>query len=87
MTLPLLPEEDVDLMSKVNIKAYRFSISWSRILDGSGRINEVALVRLGQFLLALLSIAEEGIQFYSDLIDSLLAAGAYLVRPQIRMRE
>lgn len=45
-------------MSSLNVKAYRFSISWSRILpDGTGHINE------------------EGIKFYSDLIDSLLSAG------------
>ncbi|CAE7652373.1 BGL1B [Symbiodinium pilosum] len=51
-------QEDVDVMSKLNVKAYRFSISWSRILpNGTGGINK------------------EGIKFYSDLIDSLLAAG------------
>ncbi|CAE7244217.1 BGLU7 [Symbiodinium sp. KB8] len=51
-------KEDVALMSSLNVKAYRFSISWSRILpDGTGHINE------------------EGIKFYSDLIDSLLSAG------------
>ncbi|CAE7035900.1 BGLU4 [Symbiodinium sp. CCMP2456] len=51
-------KEDVALMSSLKVKAYRFSISWSRILpDGTGHINE------------------EGIKFYSDLIDSLLSAG------------
>lgn len=33
--------EDVKLMSELGIKAYRFSISWARILpDGIGRINQ-----------------------------------------------
>lgn len=34
-------KEDVALMKKLGIKAYRFSISWTRILpDGTGKINE-----------------------------------------------
>lgn len=33
-------KDDVALMKKIGIKAYRFSISWARILpDGTGRIN------------------------------------------------
>lgn len=49
-------KEDVALMSELGIKAYRFSISWSRIFpDGIGEINE------------------NGVKFYSDLIDELLA--------------
>ena len=49
-------KEDVALMKKMGLKAYRFSISWSRIMpQGRGDINEM------------------GIQFYSDLIDELLA--------------
>lgn len=49
-------EEDVALMKSLNVKAYRFSISWSRILPkGTGDLNP------------------RGIQFYSRLIDTLLA--------------
>jgi beta-galactosidase len=51
-------EEDVALMKSLNVKAYRFSISWSRILpNGVGALNP------------------PGIQFYSRLIDMLLANG------------
>lgn len=36
--------EDVALMKEIGIKAYRFSISWPRILpDGTGKINEKGL--------------------------------------------
>ena len=51
-------KEDVALMKEMGVSAYRFSISWSRILPtGRGEVNE------------------KGIQFYSDLIDTLLEAG------------
>jgi len=34
-------QEDVKLMSEMGMKAYRFSISWSRILpEGTGRVND-----------------------------------------------
>ena len=49
-------EEDIALMARMGLKAYRFSIAWPRIQpDGKGDPNP------------------EGIQFYSDLIDALLA--------------
>mgnify|MGYP000651211792 CR=1 FL=1 len=49
---------DVKIMKKMGIDAYRFSISWSRILpNGTGVVNP------------------QGLQFYSDLVDELLAAG------------
>ena len=50
--------EDVALMQQLGVKAYRMSLSWSRILpDGTGAVNE------------------EGLKFYDDLVDGLLAAG------------
>lgn len=49
-------KEDVALMKEMGLKAYRLSISWSRVIpDGVGKVNE------------------KGLQFYSDLIDELLA--------------
>lgn len=51
-------ESDVELMARLNLEAYRFSISWSRVQpDGEGDVNE------------------EGLKFYSDLVDRLLARG------------
>ncbi len=50
--------EDVAQMKAMGLRAYRFSISWPRVLpEGTGRVNEA------------------GLQFYSDLVDELLAAG------------
>lgn len=50
--------EDVALMQSLGMKAYRFSISWSRVLPaGRGEINP------------------SGIDFYNQLIDTLLDAG------------
>ncbi|KAL3642825.1 hypothetical protein CASFOL_013640 [Castilleja foliolosa] len=53
-------KEDVVLMKKLGIEAYRFSIAWSRILPG-GRLSG--------------GVNREGVKFYSDLIDLLLSQG------------
>lgn len=53
-------EEDFDLLSKYGAKAYRFSISWSRIIPDGGRGD---------------AVNEQGIAFYNRLIDSLLSRG------------
>ncbi|GMN57296.1 hypothetical protein TIFTF001_026410 [Ficus carica] len=53
-------KEDVGLMKDMNVDAYRFSISWSRLLPNgklSGGVNK------------------EGIKYYNNLIDALLANG------------
>ncbi len=50
--------EDVELMAEMGLKAYRFSIAWSRVIpDGTGEPNP------------------EGVKFYHDLIDDLIAHG------------
>lgn len=53
-------EEDIESLVKYGAKAYRFSISWSRIIPLGGRYDPVN---------------EPGIAFYNKLIDSLLARG------------
>lgn len=53
--------EDVAMMAAMGLKAYRFSISWPRILP-TGRLERG-------------SVNEEGILFYSELIDCLLEHG------------
>lgn len=50
--------EDVALMKQIGLQAYRFSISWPRVLPGGiGTVNE------------------KGLDFYDQLVDSLLEAG------------
>jgi beta-glucosidase len=50
--------QDVDLMANLGVNAYRFSVSWSRVIPtGVGAVNT------------------KGIDFYSRLVDRLLASG------------
>ena len=57
-------KEDVALMKEIGLKAYRFSISWSRVIPHKGTVNP------------------KGIEFYSNLIDELKAAG---IEPMITL--
>ncbi|CAA2982311.1 beta-glucosidase-like [Olea europaea subsp. europaea] len=59
--------DDVALIKKVGLDSYKFSISWSRILPG-GRLST--------------GVSREGVRYYSDLIDALLAAG---IQPSITL--
>ncbi|MED6205994.1 Beta-glucosidase 12 [Stylosanthes scabra] len=53
-------KEDVGIMKYMNLDAYRFSISWSRILP-KGKLSG--------------GINQEGIKYYNNLIDELLSNG------------
>ncbi|KAI3443434.1 hypothetical protein Pfo_000099 [Paulownia fortunei] len=53
-------KDDVTLMKKIGLDAYRFSISWSRILPG-GRLSA--------------GVNTDGVKYYNDLIDALLSQG------------
>ncbi|KAE9588311.1 hypothetical protein Lal_00002712 [Lupinus albus] len=53
-------KEDVDIMIDMNMDAYRFSISWSRILP-KGKISG--------------GVNKEGINYYNNLINEVLAKG------------
>lgn len=49
-------KEDVKLMAEQGLKAYRFSIAWSRIFpDGTGEINEAGLAFYDRLIDELLS--------------------------------
>ncbi len=61
--------DDVELMKNMGLKAYRFSISWSRILpNGTADFT-------GDDDYIVDGINYEGIRFYNDLIDALINAG------------
>ena len=66
-------KQDVALLADYGVKAYRFSISWPRIIPLGGRDD---------------SINPQGVQFYSSFIDELLAHGItpLVVRISKRMR-
>ncbi len=61
--------EDVALMAELGLTAYRFSVAWPRITP------QVSPERLGP-------VNAEGLAFYSDLVDALLAAG---IRPAVTL--
>ena len=55
-------KEDYKLMKLLGIKAYRFSMSWARILpEGTGRVNEKAIAMYRDMIL---SMKENGIEPY-----------------------
>lgn len=60
-------KEDVQLMKELGLKAYRFSISWSRILP-TGRVD----FKTGDDDTNIEGVNYEGVDFYSNLIDELL---------------
>ena len=50
-------QEDIDIIRRIGLNAYRFSISWPRVLpDGAGRVNQQALDHYDKFIDALLKI-------------------------------
>ena len=57
--------EDIALLKQLGVNAYRFSISWPRVLpEGTGRVSQ------------------PGIDYYSHLVDALIAAG---IKPVITL--
>lgn len=46
---------DVELLSAMGVNSYRFSLSWSRIIDASGNVNPVGVAHYSALIDALLS--------------------------------
>lgn len=65
-------QEDIEIMQSLGLKAYRFSISWSRILPtGTAEGTESGDHRYSKTK----GINYDGVQFYNHIIDALLAKG------------
>src|SRR5678816_303653 len=75
--------EDTSLMAQIGLKAYRFSVSWPRVLpEGTGRVNESGLAFYERLVDALLGA---GIQpwltlFHWDYPQALYCRGGWLNR-------
>jgi len=72
--------DDVALLADAGLKAYRFSISWSRIVpDGSGAVNEAGLDYYARLVDALLArgVAPYATLFHWDLPQALQERGGW----------
>jgi beta-glucosidase len=75
--------EDVALMAELGLDAYRFSVSWPRVLpSGAGRVNEAGLDFYDRLVDALLEhgIAPYATLYHWDLPQALEDAGGWPVR-------
>jgi beta-glucosidase len=75
--------EDVGLMSEIGLRAYRFSISWPRVLpDGTGKVNEAGLTFYDRLVDALLDAGVEPwvTLFHWDYPHALYCRGGWLNR-------
>lgn len=86
-------QEDVQLLKKLNMDAFRFSISWSRIFPRKTKIyslvnDSFAVYYEMHFLTTFCcwkqsdgkkdkGVSETGVKFYNDLINELIANGCY----------
>lgn len=76
-------QDDVRLMRGMGLKAYRFSISWSRVLpDGVGKVNEQGLTFYDRLIDALLEagITPWATLYHWDLPQALQARDGWLNR-------
>lgn len=75
--------EDVGLMGEIGIHAYRFSVSWARVMpEGVGRVNEKGLAFYERLVDALLSAGIEPwvTLFHWDYPQELFCRGGWLNR-------
>jgi beta-glucosidase/6-phospho-beta-glucosidase/beta-galactosidase len=63
-------KQDVALLKSLNVRAYRFSMAWSRIIVPTGRDDDD-----DRATTTTTTINEAGVQFYHQLIDELLLHG------------
>lgn len=78
--------EDIALMKRLNIKAYRFSISWARVMpDGDGPVNEAGLAYYDDLVDRLLANGIEPMitLYHWDLPRALQYRGGWLNREMV----
>lgn len=78
--------QDVALMQEMGLQAYRFSISWPRVLpDGVGKVNEAGLGFYDRLVDALLAAGIEpyGTLFHWDFPYELYCRGGWLNRDSV----
>jgi beta-glucosidase len=76
--------EDVDLMKDLGLPAYRFSVSWPRILpEGQGQVNQAGLDHYSRFIDKLLEFDIEPYLtlYHWELPQALDDKGGWTVRP------
>ena len=76
-------EEDVELMQRLGLQAYRFSVSWSRVLpEGTGRVNQAGLEFYRRLVDRLLAAGIEPLPtlYHWDLPAALDDRGGWLNR-------
>jgi 6-phospho-beta-glucosidase len=79
-------EEDVALMAELGLRAYRFSISWSRVIpDGDGPVNPAGLAFYHRLVDALLAHGIEPVvtMYHFDLPQALAERGGWSQRTTI----
>jgi beta-glucosidase len=78
--------EDIALMKRLNIQAYRFSISWARVMpDGEGPLNEAGLAYYDDLVDRLLANGIEPMVtlYHWDLPSALQYKGGWLNREMV----
>jgi len=78
--------EDVSLLAELGLRAYRFSIAWSRVIpDGDGDVNPAGLDFYGRLIDALLAAGIEPIvtMYHFDLPQALAEKGGWSRRETI----
>ncbi|MBQ9040283.1 MAG: family 1 glycosylhydrolase [Clostridia bacterium] len=78
--------EDIALMKRLNIQAYRFSISWARVMpDGDGPLNEAGLAYYDDLVDRLLANGIEPMitLYHWDLPSALQYRGGWLNREMV----
>lgn len=79
-------QEDVKLMAELGVKAYRFSVAWSRVLpEGVGRVNEKGIAFYSDLIDELLSYGIEPYLtlYHWDLPQKLFEKGGWLNRDSL----